>query len=60
MSHLRPRFCLYILGNFGHARSEDGRQPTAANRPGSTYCIECDIYLWLGWLGWGLVVLGLC
>ena len=28
--HLRPRFA-YILGNFGHARSQGGRQPAAEN-----------------------------
>ena len=25
--------CLYILGNYGHARSQDGRQPAAAKPP---------------------------
>ena len=30
-SHLRPRFA-YILGNYGHARSQGGRQP-AAGKP---------------------------
>jgi len=29
VSLLRPRLA-YILGNYGHARSQDGRQPTAS------------------------------
>ena len=32
VSHLRPRFA-YILGNYGHARSQGGRQPVAAKPP---------------------------
>ena len=32
LSHLRPRFA-YILGNYGHARSQGGRQPAAAKPP---------------------------
>ena len=32
VSHLRPRFA-YILGNYGHARSQGGRQPAAAKPP---------------------------
>ena len=32
MSHLRPRYA-YILGNFGHARSQGGRQTAAAKPP---------------------------
>ena len=31
-SHLRPRF-VYILGNYGLARSQGGRHPAAANTP---------------------------
>ena len=29
VSHLRPQFA-YILGNYGHTRSQGGRQPAAA------------------------------
>ena len=29
LSHLRPRFA-YITGKYGHARSQDERQPAAA------------------------------
>ena len=32
VSHLRPRLA-YILGNFGHARSQDGRQSAAVKPP---------------------------
>ena len=32
LSHLRPRFA-YMLGNYGHARSQGGRHPAPANTP---------------------------
>ena len=37
LSHLRPRLA-YILGHYGHARSQGGRQPAAA-KPGLLYYI---------------------
>ena len=39
LSHSRPRFAYYILGNcnYGHGRSQGGRQPAAAT------CIYCIV-----------------
>ena len=44
LSHLRPRFAYttYILGNYGHARSQGGRQAAATKPPLYTtrICLE--------------------
>ena len=41
VSHLRSRFA-YILGNYGHVRSQGGRQPATANP--SLHCINLYLY----------------
>ena len=48
-SHLRPRFAYeYILGSFGHARSQGGRQLAVAKRP--LYFESTFGLYWIHWI----------